>query len=213
MLPGIIDFILHIDLYLDAIVSAYPILSYFFLFLVIFVETGFVVMPFLPGDSLLFVVGALSAVGSLNILFSFFILFFAAVIGDTVNYHIGRYVGPRVFRAKSSWLFNKEHLFRAQAFYEKHGKKTIVLARFVPIVRTFAPFVAGIGNMKYSDFIKYNLVGALLWCGLFVFGGFLFGNIPFVKNNFGIFIIGIIFISLLPLIYELLKSFMSKCLH
>jgi len=210
MLPGIVDFILHIDTHLDAIVTLYPTLSYLFLFLIIFVETGLVVMPFLPGDSLLFVVGALSAVGSLNLFFSFFILFFAAVFGDTVNYHLGKYFGPRVFRAKSSWFFNKEHLLRAQSFYDKHGKKTIVLARFVPIVRTFAPFVAGIGNMRYRDFIWYNLVGAFVWCGLFIFGGYFFGNIPFIQDNFGSFILVIIFVSLMPLVIEVVRGFVKK---
>lgn len=210
MLPSLIDFILHIDTHLDAIVSAYPTLSYLLLFFIIFIETGVVVMPFLPGDSLLFVVGALSALGSLNIFSVFLIMFFAAVLGDTVNYHIGKSVGPHVFRAKSSWFFNKEHLFRAQEFYNKHGKKTIVIARFVPIVRTFAPFVAGIGDMKYRDFFAYNVIGALLWCGLFIIGGFFFGNIPWVQDNFGTFILAIIFLSLMPLVIELIRGLVKK---
>ncbi|MGV8142716.1 MAG: DedA family protein [Candidatus Pacearchaeota archaeon] len=210
MLPAIIDFILHIDVHLDAIVSLYPTLSYLFLFLIIFVETGLVIMPFLPGDSLLFVVGALSAVGSLNILLSFFLLFFAAVLGDALNYHVGKYFGPRVFRFKDRWFFNKEHLLKAQEFYEKHGKKTIVLARFVPIVRTFAPFVAGIGEMRYKTFLSYNVIGALLWCGLFIFGGYFFGNIPFIQDNFGTFILIIIAVSLLPIVIELIRSFVKK---
>ncbi len=210
MLSLIIDFILHIDTHLDAIVSTYPTLSYFLLFFIIFIETGLVVMPFLPGDSLLFVVGALSAVGSMNLFISFILLFFAAVIGDTVNYHIGKSVGPHVFKARSSWLFNKEHLFKAQAFYEKYGKKTIVLARFVPIIRTFAPFVAGIGKMRYRDFFAYNIIGALLWCGLFIIGGYFFGNIPWIQSNFSTFILIIIIVSVIPIIIGLIKSNMGK---
>ena len=210
MLSSIIDFVLHIDTHLDAIVSAYPTLSYLFLFLIIFIETGVVVMPFLPGDSLLFVVGALAAVGSFNIVLVFFLLFLAAVLGDTLNYHIGKYSGSRVFRSEGSWFFNKEHLLRAQRFYDLHGKKTIVLARFIPIVRTFAPFVAGIGRMKYSTFILYNIIGALLWCGLFIIGGYFFGNIPLIQDNFGTFILVIIFLSLLPIIIEIIKGIRKR---
>jgi membrane-associated protein len=205
-----VDFILHIDYYLDAIVSAYPNLAYLFLFFIIFLETGVVVIPFLPGDSLLFVAGAIAALGSINVFVLFGLLLMAAIIGDAVNYQIGRYVGPRVFRSEKLWLLNKNHLLKAQEFYEKHGKKTIVLARFVPIVRTFAPFVAGIGRMNYKEFAFYNIFGAFLWCFLFIFGGFFFGNIPFVKENFSIFILVIIIVSILPMFLEVVKSAMGR---
>ncbi|MSS74477.1 DedA family protein [Candidatus Pacearchaeota archaeon] len=210
MVVELIDFILHLDKYLELVISTYPLLSYLFLFLIVFFETGVVVTPFLPGDSLLFVVGALSAVGSLNLFFIFISLFFAAVMGDTVNYHLGKYFGPKVFRAQSSYFFNKKYLLRAQSFYNKYGNKTIVLARFVPIIRTFAPFVAGIGNMKYRNFILYNLIGAFLWCGIFIFGGYFFGNLQIVQDNFGSLILIIIFLSLLPLIFEFVKYILSK---
>lgn len=208
MLFQIIEVILHIDKYLQAIVQEYSTLTYILLFLIIFLETGIVVTPFLPGDSLLFAAGALAATGSFNIWILFIIIFFAAVLGDAFNYHLGKYIGPRVFKRKSSLLFHKEHLVRAQAFYEKHGKKTIILARFIPIIRTFAPFVAGIGVMSYRVFLAYNLIGAALWCSLFIFGGFLFGNIPWVKEHFGLLVIAIILISLVPLLKEIVVHFL-----
>ena len=161
------------------------------------------VTPFLPGDTLLFAAGTLAATGVFRIEILFSIIFIAAVVGDALNYHIGKYVGPKIFKKESSLLFNKEHLARAQKFYEQHGKKTIILARFIPIIRTFAPFVAGIGTMPYKIFLMYNIIGAALWCGLFIFGGALFGNIPWVKEHFGIIILAIIFISLLPLAKEI----------
>ncbi len=210
MLSTIIDIVLHIDYYLDAIVSAYPTLSYLLLFFIIFLETGVVVVPFLPGDSLLFVAGAIAALGSMNVFVLFGLLLLASIIGDAVNYQIGKYVGPRIFTSKKIWLLNQNHLLKAQAFYEKYGKKTIVLARFVPIIRTFAPFVAGIGKMKYSDFAFYNIFGAFLWCFIFIFGGFFFGNIPLVKENFSTFILLIIIVSVLPIIIGLIKSNVSK---
>ncbi len=209
MISQTIGAILHIDKYLQAIVSEYPAMTYILLFFIIFLETGIVVTPFLPGDSLLFAAGALAAVGLFNIGLLFIILFIAAVIGDNVNYHIGKYIGPKIFIKKSSLFFNKEHLVKAQTFYEKHGKKTIILARFIPFIRTFAPFVAGIGAMPYGVFFMYNIIGALLWCSLFIFGGFLFGNIPWVKGHFGLMVIAIIFISLLPLLKEIIP-FLSK---
>ena len=184
MLSPIVDAILHVDAYLQFIVNEYSTMTYLLLFLVIFLETGIVITPFLPGDSLLFAAGALAAVGYLKIGILFIIVFIAAVIGDTLNYHIGKYIGPKIFKRESSLFFNKKYLVRAQAFYEKHGKKTIILARFIPIIRTFAPFVAGIGLMKYKIFLFYNVIGAFLWCSLFVFGGFLLGNIPWVKEHF-----------------------------
>ncbi|MEK7172069.1 MAG: VTT domain-containing protein, partial [Patescibacteria group bacterium] len=197
------DIILHLDKYLQTIASEYSALTYILLFLIIFLETGIVVTPFLPGDTLLFAAGTLAATGVFRIEILFSIIFIAAVVGDALNYHIGKYVGPKIFKKESSLLFNKEHLARAQKFYEQHGKKTIILARFIPIIRTFAPFVAGIGTMPYKIFLMYNIIGAALWCGLFIFGGALFGNIPWVKEHFGIIILAIIFISLLPLAKEI----------
>ncbi len=210
----LIDIFLHLDKYLQIVVQEYSSLSYVFLFLVIFMETGLIVAPFLPGDSLLFVVGALAALGSLNIKFVFFIILIAAIMGDAVNYHVGKYIGPKIFHKENSFLFHKEHLTRSQLFYEKHGKKTIILARFIPIIRTFAPFVAGIGKMSYSTFLKYNAIGAFLWCSLFIFTGYFFGNIPFVQNNFNIVIILIIIVSLIPLIKEIFFHYLNnKKLH
>lgn len=203
MLLQFADIILHLDKYLQTIASEYSALTYILLFLIIFLETGIVVTPFLPGDTLLFAAGTLAATGVFRIEILFSIIFIAAVVGDALNYHIGKYVGPKIFKKESSLLFNKEHLARAQKFYEQHGKKTIILARFIPIIRTFAPFVAGIGTMPYKIFLMYNIIGAALWCGLFIFGGALFGNIPWVKEHFGIIILAIIFISLLPLAKEI----------
>ncbi len=210
MIFKFIEVILHIDKYIQIIVSAYSAIAYAIIFLIIFCETGLVVTPFLPGDSLLFAAGALAATGSFNLGLLFIIILIAAVLGDAVNYHIGKYIGPKIFKKESSWLFHKEHLARAQNFYAKYGKKTIILARFVPIVRTFAPFVAGIGSMSYRIFLFYNVIGAILWCGLFIFGGFLFGNIPWVKEHFGVMVIAIIFISLIPLIKEVIFHFLKK---
>ena len=210
MIFQIVEVILHIDRYLQAIVNEYSIATYALLFLIIFFETGIVVTPFLPGDSLLFAAGALAATGSFNIGILFIIFFIAAVLGDALNYHIGKYIGPKIFKKESSLLFHKEYLVRAQTFYEKHGKKTIILARFIPLIRTFAPFVAGIGAMSYRVFLAYNLIGAALWCSLFIFGGFLFGNIPWVKEHFGLMVIAIIFSSLIPLLKEIIVHFLMK---
>jgi len=206
----ILEVVLHLDKYLQLIVNQYAGLTYVLLFLIIFFETGLVVTPFLPGDSLLFTAGALAAAGSFNIWLLFIIIFIAAVAGDALNYHIGKYIGPKIFKKEASFLFHKEHLDRAQRFYEKHGKKTIILARFIPMVRTFAPFVAGIGKMPYGIFVTYNIVGALLWCSLFIFGGFLFGNIPWVKEHFGLLILAIIFISAVPVIKEIIFHFYKQ---
>jgi len=205
-----IQVILHIDRYLQSIVNEYSAMTYVLLFLVIFLETGIVVTPFLPGDSLIFAAGALAATGSFNIWVLFIIILIAAVLGDTINYHIGKHIGPKIFRRESSLLFHKEYLVRAQTFYKKYGKKTIILARFVPVIRTFAPFVAGIGTMSYGVFLTYNFIGGLLWCILFIFGGFLFGNIPWVKEHFGLMVIAIIFCSLIPLIKEIIIHLFSK---
>lgn len=206
----IIEIILHLDKYLQVIVNEYSAMTYVFLFLIIFLETGIIVVPFLPGDSLLFVAGALAATGSFKIGILFLVIFIAAVLGDTLNYHIGKFIGPRIFKKESSLLFHKEHLVHAQKFYEKHGKKTIILARFIPVIRTFAPFVAGIGTMSYKIFLAYNIIGAALWCFLFIFGGFLFGNIPWVKENFGLLILAIIFVSLIPLAKEVITHFLLQ---
>lgn len=205
-----IDFVLHIDRYLQGIVNEYAALAYLFLFLIIFFETGIVVTPFLPGDSLLFAAGALAAMGSFNIALLYVVIFIAAVLGDTMNYHIGRYIGPKVFTREKSLLFRKDHLLRAQLFYETYGKKAIVIARFIPIIRTFAPFVAGIGAMSYRVFIFYNVLGALAWCGLFIFGGYLFGNIPAVRERFGVLVIAIIVLSLLPIVKEMGVHFLRR---
>ncbi|HEX9374178.1 MAG TPA: DedA family protein [Roseiflexaceae bacterium] len=208
-LRTIVDFALHFDRHLELFVQQYGFLTYAILFVIIFCETGLVVTPFLPGDSLLFAAGALAASlntgGVLNIFLLFVVLAAAAVLGDTVNYLIGAYIGPKVFD-RNSRFFKKEYLDRTNEFYEKYGGKTIILARFVPIVRTFAPFVAGVGKMNYSRFIAFNVVGGVAWVAIFLFLGYLFGNIPFVKNNFEIVTLGIVLISILPMVFEYVRS-------
>jgi len=204
------ELLMHIDKYLQVLVGEYALLTYVILFLIIFFETGMVIAPFLPGDSLLFAAGALAATGSFDITWLFLIIFLAAVLGDTLNYQIGNFIGPKIFTKESSWIFNRNYLVRAQHFYEKNGKKTIILARFIPIIRTFAPFVAGIGTMSYWVFLTYNIIGALLWSGLFIFGGFWFGNIPLVKDHFGLVVLVVIFISLIPLIKEIIFYYWAK---
>ncbi|HPL95300.1 MAG TPA: DedA family protein [bacterium] len=213
MIFKLADIILHLDRYLQELISVYSTTTYIFLFFVVFFETGLVVTPFLPGDSLLFAAGALAALDMLNIELTFLIFLTASIIGDTVNYHLGKFIGPKVFKREGSFFFNKKHLWQAQRFYEKHGKKTIVLARFVPIIRTFAPFVAGVGKMSYTIFLFYNVLGAFLWCTLFVFGGYFFGNIAWVQDNFGILVLVIIFVSLLPFIIEIIKYLKIKILQ
>jgi membrane-associated protein len=200
-----IDFVLHMDKHLPQIVSDIGIWIYLVLFLIIFIETGVVVMPFLPGDSLLFAAGAVAATTDLNIFILAGLLGLAAILGDTANYWIGHFIGPKVFTQKSRW-FKKEYLDRTVAFYEKHGGKTIFLARFVPIIRTFAPFVAGIGQMRYSYFLSYNIVGGVVWTSLFLSAGYFFGNLPFVQDNFSLVVIMIILISLVPAVYEVVKE-------
>ncbi len=204
-IPRIIDFVLHLDKHLSTLIQTYGLWTYLILFLVIFLETGFVVTPFLPGDSLLFAAGTFAAAGALDILWLFILLSAAAVLGDTVNYWIGHFVGPKVFSKEKTRFFKKEYLDRTHRFYEKYGAETIIIARFVPIVRTFAPFVAGIGRMSYWKFISYNVIGGIGWVALFVFGGYFFGNIPFVRKNFSFVIIAIIIISVLPAVYEVLR--------
>jgi membrane-associated protein len=201
----IIDFVLHLDKYLGQIIQDYGTWTYLILFFVIFMETGFVVTPFLPGDSLLFAAGAFAGLGYLNVGILFAILSIAAIAGDTANYWIGHYIGPRAFSGNIRFL-KKEYLDRTHAFYEKHGGKTIIIARFIPIIRTFAPFVAGVGAMTYGKFIAYNVFGGLLWVALFTFGGYFFGNIPFVQDNFTFVIAAIIIISVMPAVIELIKS-------
>lgn len=201
-----INIILHIDEYLLILIQNYGFLTYAIIFIIIFIETGLVITPFLPGDSLLFAAGALASLGNLKVLLIIFILSLAAILGDTVNYYIGKYLGPKVFRYENSKWLNKKYLLRTQEFYDKHGKKTIILARFIPVIRTFAPFVAGIGKMKYSEFIKYNIIGGIVWVLLFTLGGYFFGNIPFVQENFSLVILAIIFISFLPLVSEIFKA-------
>ncbi len=206
-----IHFVLHMDEVLPEIVKSIGIWSYLALFAVIFIETGVVVMPFLPGDSLLFAAGAVAAheTSGLNVLLLHVILAAAAVLGDTANYWIGHFIGPKVFTTNSRWL-KKEHLERTQDFYEKHGGKTIFLARFVPIIRTFAPFVAGIGKMRYSYFISYNVIGGIVWTGLFLWAGYFFGGLPIIKENFEIVIFAIIGISLIPAVVEYFKGRSAK---
>jgi membrane-associated protein len=203
---SLIDFVLHLDKHLGVILERVGLWSYLLFFVVIFAETGLVVTPFLPGDSLVFTLGTLAATGSLNIGWVFVVLSVAAILGDSANYAIGKYFGSIILKKEGTWFLKKEHIDRTHRFYEKYGSKTIVLARFVPIVRTFAPFVAGVGRMSYPHFLTYNVAGGLLWIALFAFGGYFFGNIPVVKNNFGIVIIAIIIISILPAVIEVLKE-------
>ncbi len=208
-LKYLIDLFLHLDKHLNEIILQYGALTYGILFLVIFAETGFVFTPFLPGDSLLFAAGTFAAIGSFNVHLLFVILSTAAIIGDSVNYLVGHYIGEKLFERKNRFL-KKEYLDRTHKFYEKHGGKTIILARFIPIVRTFAPFVAGIGAMTYSKFLAYNIIGGILWCAIFIYGGYFFGNLSFVKNNFSLVIIAIILISVLPMLIEYLRHRSSK---
>lgn len=208
-----VDLFLHLDEYLSVAIQNYGIWTYGLLFVVIFIETGLVITPFLPGDSLLFAAGTFAALGSLNIYLLWGLLLVAAVLGDTVNYWIGHKLGLAIFDTQNRLLkkvLKKEYLEKTEAFYAKHGGKTIVLARFVPIVRTFAPFVAGVGTMEYGRFISYNVIGGFLWVTLFLFMGNFFGNIPFVKANFELVIIGIILVSVVPMFVEYLKARSEK---
>jgi membrane-associated protein len=206
LITNFIDIILHLDAHLVELVSRYGTFSYAILFAIIFCETGLVVTPFLPGDSLLFAVGALSAKEALNVYTVAFLLMLAAIIGDSTNYWIGHFIGPKVFRSESSRWLNRKHLVRTHLFYEKYGAKTIIIARFMPIVRTFAPFVAGIGRMNYLRFLTFSVFGSFLWIGSFVTAGYLFGNIPVVKNNFTLVVLAIIFISILPALIEAVRA-------
>lgn len=207
LIRSLIDFILHIDKHLVEIVSDYKTWTYLILFIIIFAETGFVVTPFLPGDSLLFAAGAIIAKpeSNLNIILTCFLLIVAAILGDLVNYHIGKYVGPKAFSGKYK-LLRKEYLEKTQAFYYKHGGKTIIYARFIPIIRTFAPFVAGIGTMSYLRFAAYNVVGGIAWVTSFLLLGYFFGGLPVIKDNFTYVIFAIILVSVAPPIIEVLRE-------
>ncbi len=208
LISKLIDFVLHLDKHLGALIGRYEIWTYLILFVVIFCETGLVITPFLPGDSLLFACGSFASLGTFRFFkvgWVFLALAVAAVLGDTVNYWIGHALGPKVFQKADSKLFRKEYLDRTHAFYEKHGGVTIIIARFVPIIRTFAPFVAGIGKMNYGRFLLYNVVGGIGWVALFVFGGYFFGNIPLVKRNFTLVIFAIIALSMAPAAIEFFR--------
>lgn len=198
----LIEIVFHIDKHLNAAIDYFGPWMYAILFLIIFAETGLVVTPFLPGDSLLFAVGTFAALGAFDPLLLFLLLSAAAILGDSLNYALGKMIGPKVFHQDQGRFLKKAYLLKTQAFYEKYGGKTIVLARFMPIIRTFAPFVAGIGTMNYARFLFFNVSGGFLWVSIFVFGGYFFGNIPVVKNNFAIVILAIIFLSILPGIIE-----------
>ena len=203
----LIDLFLHLDKHLETIINDFQAGTYLILFLVIFIETGLVFFPFLPGDSLIFAAGAFAARpdSPLNILVLFILLCVAAIAGDTANFWIGHYIGPRSFSGNIRFL-KKEYLDRTHNFYERHGGKTIILARFIPIIRTFAPFVAGIGAMTYPHFISYNVIGGIAWVTLFTFGGYFFGELPFVKNNFSFVVLAIIIISVIPGVIEFLRE-------
>lgn len=205
LIKKILDIALHLDNYLSAIIQQYGLWTYAILFAVIFIETGFVVMPFLPGDSLLFAAGAFAALGALKVGWLIALLAVAAIIGDTVNYWIGHFLGPKVFSREKARFFKKEHLERTHAFFEKYGGKTIIIARFVPIVRSFAPLVAGIGRMSYGKFIAFNVIGGVGWVVLLTGAGYFFGNIPLVRKNFSLAILAIIALSTVPIVTEFLR--------
>ena len=213
LLAQFVDLVLHLDQHLALLIQNYGAWVYLILFLIIYCETGLVVTPFLPGDSLLFVAGTMAAVGAMDVHGLFALLVVAAFSGDNTNYWIGRYVGPRVFKRARSRLFNPAHLQKTQRFYEKHGGKTIVFARFMPIVRTFAPFVAGIGRMRYPSFLFYSFSGSVFWIGFFVYGGYYFGNLPVVKNNLTAFILGVIAVSILPAVIAYLREKFGTAKH
>ena len=205
LIERLIDLLLHLDKHLNDVIGQYGAWTYLILFLIVFCETGLVVTPILPGDSLLFAAGAFAALGSLNVIWLFVLLSIAAIVGDTVNYWVGYWVGPKVFHRENVRFLNKKHLEQTHRFYEKYGGKTIIIARFIPIVRTFAPFVAGIGRMSYWQFIAYNVIGGIAWVAICVFAGYYFGNIDVVKKNFSLVIIAILLISVLPMVFEFVR--------
>jgi membrane-associated protein len=211
LIKKLVDFIIHIDRHLAEIIGQYGLWTYAILFLIIFAETGLVIMPLLPGDSLLFAAGAFSAKPEtgLNVHLMAFLLFVAAFLGDTLNYWIGHKIGPAVFKREDSIWLRKKHLEKAHAFFEKYGGRAVILARFVPIVRTFVPFVAGAGSMTYSRFLAYNLIGGFVWIYFFIYAGFMFGNQPFVQKNFKLVILAIIILSVVPIVVEVLREWLK----
>ncbi|NCS80653.1 MAG: hypothetical protein AUJ54_08600 [Ignavibacteria bacterium CG1_02_37_35] len=211
IIQNLIEIFLHLDKHLGELTAQYGTFTYAILFLVIFAETGFVFTPFLPGDSLLFAMGTLAALGSLNVYFCFFLVVVAALSGDNVNYWVGHFLGAKILKKNDGRFIKKEYLDKTHAYFEKYGGKTIIIARFVPIVRTFTPFTAGIGRMNYLKFITYSITGALLWSGFLIFAGYYFGNLPFIKQNFSLAILTVIFISILPALIEIIRAkFISK---
>ena len=206
LLGGFVDLILHLDQHVLELAQSYGVWIYAILFLIVFLETGVVVTPFLPGDSLLFVAGAIAAAGEMNVHGVVLLLTVAAILGDSLNYAIGRYLGPKVFRFEDTRFFKRAYIDRTHTFFEKHGGKTIIIARFIPIIRTYAPFVAGIGAMPYSRFAIFNVTGAILWVVLLTYAGYFFGNLPVVKNNLTLVILGIIVLSILPGIIEFVRA-------
>lgn len=205
-----IDIILHLDVHLQWVIETYDLWTYVLLFVIVFCETGLIITPFLPGDSLLFAAGTFAAVGSLDLFLLLLLIWIAAVLGDFVNYSVGNYIGPKIFKKQKSWFFNKEYLDKTHAFYEKHGGKTIIFARFMPFIRTFAPFVAGVGKMHYVKFVSYNIVGGAMWTLLFVLGGYFFGGLEIVRENFPVVIMGIIVLSFIPAIKEFVQHHWRK---
>jgi membrane-associated protein len=204
-LTQFIELFLHLDKSLSNVIQNYGSTTYIILFVVILCETGLVVLPFLPGDSLLFAAGAFAAKGDMDITLLFLTLCIAAISGDSINYEVGRLIGPRIARREKSRFVNKEHIAKTHEFYEKYGAKTIIIARFIPIIRTFAPFVAGLGNMGYKKFLHYNVIGGIAWVAICLFAGYLFGNIPLVKQNFTMVIFAIIIVSILPAVIEYIR--------
>ncbi len=205
-----VDIILHVDKYLDLIIKTFGVWSYVILFVIVFCETGLVVTPFLPGDSLLFAAGALAAIGSFDVTLLVVLFASAAIIGDNVNYWIGHFVGPKIFHKENVRFLNRKHLDRTHEFYEKHGGKTVILARFIPIIRTFMPFVAGLGRMKYPRFLAYDITGGILWPAIFVLSGYYFGNLAIVKKYFSLVVIAIILISVMPILYHVIRMRLNK---
>jgi membrane-associated protein len=201
-----VDFILHIDKHLEQITRDYGTLTYIILFLIIFAETGFIVTPFLPGDSLLFAIGAICAIGSLDLSLVIFLLIIAAILGDTVNYSVGNFFKDKILKGEKIRFIKTEHIEKTNEFYKKYGGKTIIIARFIPIVRTFAPFVAGIGSMEYKKFISYNVLGGIAWILIFTIAGYFFGNLPYIRKNFTLVIVAIIILSILPAVFEYIKA-------
>ncbi len=206
ILLTLLDILIHLDQHLKTVIETFGVWTYVIMFLVIFCETGLVITPILPGDSLLFGLGALAAIGALDIAWMLPLLCAAAILGDTVNYAIGNSIGPRIFAQEHIRFLKKEHLVRTHEFYERHGGKTIIIARFVPVIRTFAPFVAGIGSMTYPRFLSFNVIGGIAWVTLFLLGGYFFGNLPFVQRNFTLIVIVIIILSVLPGVFEYVRQ-------